>query len=370
MEDGMRALALTETRDHVCGRYRIHAFRPALEACGWTLEVQAIEKGLLGRRRQFDRAGEFDAVLLQRKLLPAWQLGQLRRRARFLLFDFDDAILYRDSYDPRGPHCPRRAARFRGVMQMADAVVAGNDFLADCALRSGARADAVRVIPTCIDLGLYPPRNAEREGYGPGIDLAWIGSSSTLAGIESRRATWDRVGAEVSGSRLRLICDRTADLGALPVVTVPWSSATEAAELGAADVGVSWVPDDLWSQGKCGLKVLQSMAAGLPAVANPVGVHPEMIRAGETGLLAETADEWVEAIRSLRDDPEGRLAMGRAARLSVEAGYSVSAWAPTFVGAVSGRARPPAPKYRQIPTDARALRPPVAPPFGARPPGP
>ncbi|MGE5754108.1 MAG: glycosyltransferase, partial [Planctomycetaceae bacterium] len=118
----------------------------------------------------------------------------------------------------------------------------------------------------------------------------------------------------------------------------------EAEELAAGDVGISWVPDDLWSRGKCGLKVLQYQAAGLPVLANPVGVQAEMVVPEVSGLLATTPDEWVEAVRRLATDPALRLRMGRAARASVESGYSVAAWAATFGAAIA----PPKPVQRPV----------------------
>jgi glycosyltransferase involved in cell wall biosynthesis len=382
----MKVLALVASPDHVCCRYRLLAFEPAIRSAGGSLTVQAIARGAAGRWRQFGQAGAFDTVVLQRTLLPRWQLRRLRSRARHLVFDFDDAVLYRDSYDPRGPDSRRRAARFTATIGAADAVIAGNDFLADCALRSGASAERVRVIPTCIDLERYPPstsralservsstphtgpppqagREEEKgdpsEGHPPqraiddslppcgggpewgvpsvrpGLDLVWIGSSSTLQGLERQRLLWEEIGRTVAGVRLRVICDRFPEFEALPVVAVRWSEATEAEELAAGDVGVSWVPDDLWSRGKCGLKVLQYQAAGLPVLANPVGVQTELIVPGVTGLLAKTPEEWVEAVRRLAGDPALRQRMGQRARVSVEAGYSVAAWAGTFVNAIT-----------------------------------
>src|SRR3954466_15239268 len=163
----MEALALVDAPDHVCCRYRIGAFASALREAGCGLTLQAFSRGLAGRLAQVRRAARFDALIVQRKLLPRWQIRLLRRYARRLVFDFDDAVLYRDSYDPRGPDCPRRAARFAEVVRLADAVLAGNDFLADCAVRAGARADRVRVIPTCIDMDCYRPSTMRGEP-GPG----------------------------------------------------------------------------------------------------------------------------------------------------------------------------------------------------------
>lgn len=333
----MKALALVDAPEHVCCRYRLRAFEPALAEAGWSLTLRSLARGAFRRWFQFAQAAEFDTVILQRKLLPGWQIQELRRRARHLVFDFDDAVLYRDSYDPRGPHCRKRAGRFARTVRLADTVIAGNDFLADCALRAGARPERVRVIPTCVDTEQYTPRaSTDEERDPPRLDLVWIGSSSTLQGLEQQRPLWERLGREVPGIRLRLICDRFPSFASIPVVEVPWNGATETDELAAGDVGVSWIPDDLWSRGKCGLKTLQYQAAGLPVIANPVGVHAEMVVPGVNGLLAATDDEWVESAKLLANDPDLCRRMGAAARSSVESGYSVAAWAEAFVASIVG----------------------------------
>ena len=330
----MKVLALVEARDHVCCRYRISAFERALEASGWSLTIEPLAPGLFSRMAQFARSADFDCVILQRKLLPAWQIGELRRRSRRLIFDFDDAVLYRDSYDRRGHYHRRRRDRFRRTVQVADVVLAGNDFLGGCALEAGASPDQVRVIPTCVETNSARP--TPRAASKPGVDLVWIGSRSTMAGLDQRRPLWERIGLEIPEVRLRMICDRFLRFEALRVVGVRWSEASENADVGGGDVGISWVPDDLWSRGKCGLKVLQYQAAGLPVVANPVGVHRELVRPGIDGFLPSSSDEWVEAIRTLVEEPEMRWNMGRAARTSVETRHSVSAWSPSFVAAVAG----------------------------------
>jgi glycosyltransferase involved in cell wall biosynthesis len=339
----MRALALVEAPDHVCCRYRVRAFEPAVAAAGATLTIHGIEKGLPSRLRQLTRAGDHDVVLLQRKLLPGWQFHLLRRSAQRLVFDFDDAVLYRDSYDPRGPHCRRRADRFARTVREADLVLAGNDFLAGCARDAGAEPGRVRVLPTCVDTEKLRPDPTHRPP-SRGLDLVWIGSSSTLQGLELQRPVLERIGREVADVRLRLICDRFPRFDPLEVVPIPWRDATEAHDLAASDAGLSWVPDDLWSRGKCGLKLLQYRACGLPTIANPVGVHPRIVRHGADGLLAVTPDEWVEAVRLLSRDASLRARMGQAARAATESEYSLAAWSGAFVAALAGGTEPGAPR--------------------------
>jgi glycosyltransferase involved in cell wall biosynthesis len=104
---------------------------------------------------------------------------------------------------------------------------------------------------------------------------------------------------------------------------IEWNEETEAAEIAASDIGIGWVPDDPWSRGKCGLKLLQYLAAEVAVVANPVGVQADIITHGETGLLATSTDEWVDAVRTLAEDPRLRRKLGRAGRARVEREYSV-----------------------------------------------
>ena len=197
-----------------------------------------------------------------------------------MIFDFDDAVWLRDSYSGKGFDDPKRAARFRATVRACDLVIAGNEYLAAEA-RKYAPAERVRVIPTCVDVAKYPlVTHDAREG----VRLVWVGSSSTLKGLERFAPTLSVIGRSVPGVRLKLICDRFAEFPDLTVERCVWNEATESAEIAAADVGIGWVPDDPWSRGKCGLKVLQYQAAGLPVVANPVGVQADLVRDGETGF--------------------------------------------------------------------------------------
>jgi hypothetical protein len=159
------------------------------------------------------------------------------------------------------------------------------------------------------------------------VRLVWVGSSSTLQGLERFTNTLSAVGRAVPGLRLKLVCDRFITIPGLPVEACEWREDTEAAEIAGADVGIGWVPDDPWSRGKCGLKILQYQAAGLPVVANPVGVQADMVRDGETGFRATSTDEWVAAVKRLAADAVLRERLGQAGRRQVEERYSVAAGA-------------------------------------------
>lgn len=323
----MHWIGLVDHPEHVCCRYRLTAFRPFLEAAGHTLELLTIPRHWWSRLDLFRRLRGAN-VIVQRRLLCGWQRTLLRRAARRLLFDFDDAVFLRDSFASRGLHDRRRLRRFIGMVRCADAVIAGNAFLAEHTAR-WTKPEHVHVIPTCVDPQRYP--RAEPVCRGDGVELVWVGSSSTLRGLQAITPLLEEIGRSVPGVSLKLLCDRFLTLRELPVRPVPWTEASEAEEIAGADIGISWIPDDLWSRGKCGLKVLQYLAAELPVIANPVGVQVEMVRHGETGFLAQTPAEWIEAVRRLAQDPELRRRMGRAGRRLVETQYCVGVGAARWI---------------------------------------
>jgi glycosyltransferase involved in cell wall biosynthesis len=307
----MRILGLYQHAEHVCFRYRLQAYRPYLQEAGHEVHFRGWPRWWLLEGRFFEELRGADLVIVQRRLLSGWQLERVRRAVRALVFDFDDAVFLRDSFDRRGPGSDRRRRGFARMIRAADMVVAGNAFLRDQALEWTSQ-EHVRLVPTCVDLGRYA-RAAHALGQ-PHTQLVWIGSGSTLRGLEKIASWLDWAGQTISGLNFKVICDRSLELAHLPTRFCPWDKATEGRELADADIGISWLPPDGWSEGKCGLKILQYMAAGLPVVANPVGVQARLVRHGETGFLAATAGQWREALGQLAADPLLRRRMGAKGR--------------------------------------------------------
>jgi hypothetical protein len=327
----MKVLALTEAPNHVCYRYRIEAFAPYLAVRGWTLESLPLHPFTFQRNSQLRQAATADVVILQRRLLPLWQIRILRKFARFLIYDVDDAVFCRDSYSRKKSASWGRLAHFWATIYSADAITAGNGYLKEQA-SAYIGPERVHLMPTCVDPSLYPLARHTRRGGD--VRLVWIGQHSTLGCLKHAQPALAAAAHEVRGIELSVICNRFPDDLGIRVAPRQWSMATEAVEVASADVGISWLPDDAWSLGKCGLKVLQYMAAGLPVVANPVGMNREMVDHGRTGFLASTPREWARAISTLAENPDLRRTMGAAARARAEGEYSVGRWGDVFASIV------------------------------------
>jgi glycosyltransferase involved in cell wall biosynthesis len=329
----MKVIALVGALDHVCYRYRIEAFAWAMAEQGLLLEAVPLDRNLWRRIRQLRSVGKADVVILQRKLLPLHQLHVLRRAAKCLVYDVDDAVFQRESYSGKPSASWQRMLLFWATIYAADAVIAGNDFLRHQTARF-IEPQRIHVVPTCVEPERYPVSQHHRGGAA--ARLVWIGQQSTLPSLERCRQHLSAVARELPGLQLRVICDQYPSLPGLQVVPRPWSSASEASELSMGDIGINWLPDDQWSRGKCGLKVLQYMAAGLPVVANPVGMNCEMVQHGRTGFLASTPKEWATAITRLAVDPKLRQRMGEAGRQLVQERFSVRRWRNRFASLVRG----------------------------------
>ncbi len=110
-----------------------------------------------------------------------------------------------------------------------------------------------------------------------------------------------------------------------------WSQNTETEDIQGFDVGIMPLRDTPWERGKCGFKLIQYFACGLPAVGSPVGVNNEIITNGIDGFQARTIQEWISALSSLKKNKKLRDKMGIMGRNKVEQKYSLQITAPKLL---------------------------------------
>lgn len=269
---------------------------------------------------------------------PAWLERTVLARRPYAL-DLDDAVFH--NYD-RHPSALVRWAWGRKIdhlMRGAALVTAGNDYLAQRARNAGARR--VEVVPTVVDIDSYPRLPARAPGAGAPIDVVWIGSPSTAGYLQALAEPLRRLAGEPTAIRLVVIGADAPCFRGVEVLTRPWSPTSEAAELARCHIGVMPLPDSPWERGKCGYKLIQYMACGLPVVASPVGANCEIVEPDKNGLLANDGAQWTTALRRLATDVALRQRLGDAGRETVERRYSVQAQAPRLLALLQDAARRP-----------------------------
>lgn len=294
-------------------RYRALQYQACLYDAGWRLREMQVSGSLQQYRAALTAARGADAVVVLKKPFTPLFRYLLRRASGWLAFDFDDAVYV---YDDGGSN-PRRRAQFEAMLSLCDEAWAGN---AELVRVAAAHARSTVLLPTTLPLEKYRVQGAKPVS---GLELVWIGGSASRPWLESILPTLETAARMHPGLRLKIIADFSLHSEVLKIVAVPWSEASEARELGSAHIGIAPLPDNAFTRGKCGLKILQYMAAGLPVIASPTSVQSEMVEPGVTGLLASNEHGWVEAIRQLAGDRRLRRKMGQAGRQRCERRYGV-----------------------------------------------
>ena len=329
MSTQRRILFLASGLDEVSCRFRILQYVPYLRRMGMHVEVADLHVSVGARWRLLRSAAAYDSVCIHRAFLSPLELRWLRRSARSYVFDFDDAIMFRDSSHRRLASWQRRV-RFRRMVAGARTVIAGNSYLAAWASRYRER---VTVIPTAIDITAYPERRAERDREPV---IGWIGTRINLMYLRPILPALTRLAHTRPDVKLKIVADCFVDVPGVQVTKKRWSLEDEVDDVMSFQVGIMPLPDDPWTRGKCAVKILQYFAAGVPVVCSPVGTNLEVVEHGRNGYFAASEDEWVARLDELLEDAERRKQFGAAGRATVQRKYSIESTLDAFVNVLLG----------------------------------
>ncbi|QDL39139.1 glycosyltransferase [Rhodoferax sediminis] len=259
---------------------------------------------------------KYDQIMLHCELLPlmpGWLERTLIRRP--YIYDFDDAFYLKYRSSRFAVTSPFLGSKFDTVMAGAAAVTAGNHVLGQYARQHNANT---HYLPTVVDTDRYLPKPAGRNGV---FTVGWIGSPSTAPYLFDLVEPLSVLGQE-GAVRLIVIGGKAPAIPNVTITELDWQERTEIDLINTFDVGVMPLPDDVWARGKCAFKLIQYMACAVPVIASPVGANIDVVT-DECGLLAATHQEWVEALRMMRDQPSKRTGMGRASRERIVQHYSL-----------------------------------------------
>ncbi len=320
--------------------FETEELRAVLYSGGKIVEkIGGVTRSMKHRSSDLDALRDFDLVYLFREaalLGPPWFERKIARSGVPLVFDFDDAIFFSYKSPSNGYlsylKFPGKTAE---ICRLSAHVMAGNEFLADYAR---ANNENVTIIPTTIDTDKYA--FIDRVVDPDIVTIGWSGSFSTIQHLDTIRDVLQEL-AQTENFRLRVIGTPVYKIPGVDVEAIQWLSETELDDLRQIDIGLMPLPDDNWSQGKCGLKALQYMALGVPSICSPVGVNSTIIKDGENGFLAGSKAEWIEKIKLLIHSPELRRKLGLAGRATVEGAYSAKVVAPRVLEVFRSAAKLP-----------------------------
>ena len=321
----MKILFLVQDLDVAASRYRVLQYLPYLKEHGVQTTVLPFQKGFFKKLKLFKSVNEYDILFIQRKRFPVLWLKYIRKNARRIVYDFDDSVMYRNS-KAASPESNTRVKMFKNMVNASDYVIAGNEYLQK---NTTPFTHNVTIIPSPIDMSLYPLKKYSEKNDN--ITLGWIGATGSIHYLEKMKPVFEALGKKYEDLRLKIICNVFFDCDNITVEKKLWSEQEEVADIQSFDIGLMPLMDDPWSHGKCGLKILQCLATGVPVVCSPAGVNKEIVKNGVHGFWANTREEWIEKLEILINDPDRRERMGMEGRKRVIEHYSLEANAPRML---------------------------------------
>ena len=271
----------------------------------------------------YDPAERYDVVVFQKMMNAQCQEEAATISARGGKVVFDANVNY---YEVWGDYFIPGTQPTDEQQRDAHAMTAGADWVvADSSyLEAVIRAINPRVtwIADNVDTSIY--RRGAARVANQKARLIWSGVAKKAAHLLLAVDAF----ATLTNTELVLVVDEPPDClaelqRAIPCRVVTFSDRDYAAELAVSDVIVS--PKRLvnaYEMGHTEYKIALGMACGLPAVASPQQSYVEAIGHRGGGVIADTIDDWRNALRELTIDANRRRSLGELAYRTVHEKYS------------------------------------------------
>lgn len=300
-------------------RFRVEQYFPFFRMNNIEPLWQPLPDSLIKRFSIYRSLQDFDFICFQRRLISPFEFFWVRRKSKRIIFDLDDAVMYRSS-SSKNPHSFSRFIKFRYMIKRSDVVIAGNQFLKKEVLNIDPKK-RIFLIPTPVDINLYPKK---KELYNNSeVILGWIGTKGNLRYLEQLDHIFEILFNRFPNLKLKVVSNGIFKSRYINVINKPWRLEEENDDLVSFDIGLMPLSNDLWSRGKCGLKIVQYLSVGLPVVCTPVGINQDIIKHGENGFWATNEKEWVDYLSMLIENPELRKEMGIKGINTVKEEYSL-----------------------------------------------
>ncbi len=321
---------LIQEWDHPASRYRVLQYIPYLKESQIESKVALFPDSFRKWMKLFSEIQDYNTLFVQKKRLWHWQLWYLKRKNIKIIYDFDDAVMFKSPVDGGGRSFKRQRT-FARMIRYSNQVIAGNQYLKSQAMPYNKN---IVIIPTAIDTNKYTTKDFNKEKEM--VTIGWIGSKSSLLFLKELTPAFDHLASQYKNIELKIICNDFFDCNKMPVIKKTWTLEDENSDLQDIDIGLAPLPNHEWTKGKCATKLLQYLSVGIPVVCSPVGVHNEIIKEGINGFFAVSIEEWVEKIAFLIKDKSIRNRIGLEGKKTAELSYSLEATIPKFINAIKG----------------------------------
>ena len=265
--------------------------------------------------------GTKGTLLIEYELFPflPYCFEKLFLRGRKYILNFDDNVW--EKYKGK----MFLSGKYDALVRNANKIIVANDFLYEKVIKLNKN---VIKIPTVVDLDLYSSEKSKFDKF----TLVWIGTPITYVYLEKHAEILKKL-AKKYDFELLVVASKSLKKRRLEGVNMRfenWSQEREVEFLFRSHVGIMPLTDDEFSRGKSAFKIIQYLAAALPAIASNVGENAKVIANNNNGFLVNSFADWDEALGKLICDNDLYKNMAKNARKS-SYDYSLQKYFPIFI---------------------------------------
>ncbi|UCD54808.1 MAG: glycosyltransferase family 4 protein [Candidatus Omnitrophota bacterium] len=257
----------------------------------------------------------FDIIFLQRTTFPLRLEMLLKMLNKNIIFDIDDAIYLPDR---EGDDFVTRIKKYIkkneviNILKISRIVIVENEYIKRFVSQY---CKEISKLPGPIDTERFFVRNKK------GLDrvvIGWIGSPATTSYLHMLDNVFRDIKRKYDFVKFRFIGLGKYKNPPVEFERIDWNSETEVGSLQGFDIGIMPMPDNEWTRGKLGCKMLQYMAVGIPAVVSYTPTNAEIIDDGENGFFVTKENEWTDLLSMLVEDAPLRSKIGERARNTIQ----------------------------------------------------
>ncbi len=326
----MNILILTVgPRTRASARYRAFMYIPYLSSSGFNVSVltpatkpsnpiHRLFSRYQEERNILNTARNSDIIFIQKRLFRKKFIQKLKKKCGILIYDFDDII--HKTHDNHWSKSTEKKIRrrFETICKASSLIIAGNSYLSTIASQFN---NNIKILPTVVDASKY----IQKQHFdSKNINIGWIGQPNNFDALEEISSVFTKIHLSHPEANLLIISKGTPDLLGISIYSSDWSEDTEVDSLQKVDIGIMPMSNNEWSKGKCGLKAIQYMAAGIPVVCSKIGANIDIVRDNIDGYLVSNDDEWYFQLEKLISDIELRKKLGNSGRDRVQSLFCIS----------------------------------------------
>lgn len=189
-------------------------------------------------------------------------------------------------------------------------------------------------IPPTLEISRFHPKKIDQDNSSI-TKIGWTGTFSSREFLELIIPQLENL---YQKKKFKLIVIGNFEMQNLnlDLEVIQWNAETEIQQLHKFDIGLYPLPSGDWVTGKSGLKALQYMAIGIPAVCTAIGNVKNFIEHDKDGILIYNESDWEKALHNLMENPKKIEIIGRNARATFLKHFSQESIFKQYLSVIKG----------------------------------